>query len=118
MGCNIHQPLISYFVCTNNILFALYASLTYPRLDLVLNPFSTNIPLLYLGFSDVFRGYESGTLVENWVKSSWGVGQGAKILEKSLLGRSEIFILLGGGNFVWGGRGGGSRNFEVKTKIA
>ena len=37
-----------------------------------LNPFSTNVPLLYplktsenLWFSDVFRGYGSGTLVEN-----------------------------------------------------
>ena len=36
------------------------------------NPFSTNIPLLYplkrsenLRFSDVFRGYRSGTFVEN-----------------------------------------------------
>ena len=37
-----------------------------------INPFSTNVPLLYplkttenLRFSDVFRGYRSGTLVEN-----------------------------------------------------
>ena len=36
------------------------------------NPFSTNVPLLYplktsenLWFSDVFKGYRSGTLVEN-----------------------------------------------------
>ena len=39
------------------------------------NPFSTNVPLLYppqtsenLRFSDVFRGYRSGTLVENGLK--------------------------------------------------
>ena len=38
----------------------------------LLNPFSTYVPLLYplkasedLRFSDVFRGYRSGTLVEN-----------------------------------------------------
>ena len=38
------------------------------------NPFSTNFPLLYplktsekLQFSDVFRGYRSGTLVQNGV---------------------------------------------------
>ena len=37
-----------------------------------LNPFSTNVPLLYplktsknFWFSDIFRGYRSGTLVEN-----------------------------------------------------
>ena len=37
-----------------------------------INQFSTNVPLLYprktsknLSFSDVFRGYRSGTLVEN-----------------------------------------------------
>ena len=33
-----------------------------------LSPFSTNVPLLYplkRRFSDVFRGYRSGTLVEN-----------------------------------------------------
>ena len=36
------------------------------------NPFSTNIPFLYplkasenLWFSNIFRGYKSGTLVEN-----------------------------------------------------
>ena len=41
----------------------------------VLNPFSTNVSLLYplktsenLWFSDVFRGYGSGTLVENGLK--------------------------------------------------
>ena len=40
-----------------------------------INPFSTNVPLLYplktsenLQFSDVFRGYRSGTLVENELK--------------------------------------------------
>ena len=31
----------------------------------LVNPFSTNAPLLYLRFSDVLRGYRSGTLVEN-----------------------------------------------------
>ena len=32
----------------------------------LLNPFSTNVPLLYaLRFSDVSRGYRSGTLIEN-----------------------------------------------------
>ena len=38
----------------------------------LIKPFSTNVPLLYplktsenLCFSDVFRGYRSGTLVEN-----------------------------------------------------
>ena len=41
-----------------------------------LNPFSTNLPLLYSlktsknrRFSDVFRGYRSGTLVENGLNS-------------------------------------------------
>ena len=41
-------------------------------IHLKFNPYSTNVPLLYplktsknLGFSDVFRGYRSGTLVEN-----------------------------------------------------
>ena len=40
----------------------------------------------------------------------------SEILEKSLLGGSEIFNLVwgGGGNFVRGG----SHNFEVKTKTA
>ena len=40
------------------------------------NPFSTNVPLLYplktsenIRFSDVFRGYRSGTLVENGLNS-------------------------------------------------
>ena len=47
----------------------------------LLNPFSTNVPLLYplktsenQRFSDVFRGYRSGTLVENglrYVLASW-----------------------------------------------
>ena len=39
---------------------------------IMVNPFSTNVPLLYplktsenFRFSDVFRGYRSGTLVEN-----------------------------------------------------
>ena len=47
------------------------------------NPFLTNVPLLYpmktlenRRFSDVFRGYRSGTFVENGlifnVESSWG----------------------------------------------
>ena len=38
----------------------------------MVNPFSSNVPLLYplktsenFRFSDVFRGYRSGTLVEN-----------------------------------------------------
>ena len=42
------------------------------------NPFSTNVPLLYslktsenLRFSDVFRGYRSGTLVENGLMKSF-----------------------------------------------
>ena len=41
-------------------------------------------------------------------------GGGVKILEKSLLGRggAEIFILVAKGG------GGGSRNLEVKIKIA
>ena len=41
-------------------------------IHLKFNPFSTNVPPLYrlktsknLRFSDVFRGYRSGTLVEN-----------------------------------------------------
>ena len=43
-----------------------------------INPFSTNVPLLYFlktsenrggGVSDVFRGYRSGTLLENRLKS-------------------------------------------------
>ena len=40
-----------------------------------INPFSTNVPLLYplktsenLRFSDVFRGYRSGTLVKNGLR--------------------------------------------------
>ena len=40
-------------------------------------PFSTNVPLLYplktsedLRFSDVFRGYRSGTLAENGLNNS------------------------------------------------
>ena len=42
----------------------------------LINPFSTNVPLPYplktsenLWFSDIFRGYRSGTLVENRLKS-------------------------------------------------
>ena len=42
------------------------------------NPFSTNVPLLYplkasenLWFSDAFRGYRSGTLVENGLKGCY-----------------------------------------------
>ena len=44
-------------------------------LHISLNPFSTNVPLLYplktenLRFSDVFRGYRSGTLVGNRLKN-------------------------------------------------
>ena len=46
------------------------------NLKTTFNPFSTNVPLLYLlktsenfQFSDVFRGYRSGTLVENGLKT-------------------------------------------------
>ena len=51
--------------------------------------------------------------------------QKLKILEKPLLGGSEIFILVckGGELYCWWGGGGnvvgeGSRNFELKDKIA
>ena len=44
----------------------------------MINSFSTNVPLLYplktlenLRFSDVFRGYRSGTLVENELINDW-----------------------------------------------
>ena len=47
----------------------------YSEQEILFNPFSTNVPLLYplktsenLRFSDVFRGYRSGTLVENELK--------------------------------------------------
>ena len=47
---------------------------------------------------------------------AWG---GLKILEKSLLGVVRNFILVGGSYIVeLGEGGGGSRNFEVKIKIA
>ena len=51
--------------------------------------------------------------------------QKLKILEKPLLGGSEIFILVckGGELYCWWGGGGnfgggGGRNFELKDKIA
>ena len=44
------------------------------------NPFSTNVPLLYplktsenLSFSDVFRRYRSGALVEHWISNDIGM---------------------------------------------
>ena len=42
----------------------------------IVNPFSTNVPFLYplkienRKFSDVFRGYRSGTLVENGLRKT------------------------------------------------
>ena len=46
-----------------------------PYINLPFNPFSTNIPLLYLlktsenwRFSDIFRGYRSESLVENGLR--------------------------------------------------
>ena len=46
-----------------------------PYINLPFNPFSTNIPFLYLlktsenwRFSDVFRGYRSESLVENGLR--------------------------------------------------
>ena len=42
---------------------------------------------------------------------AWGGGRGVKISKKSLLGGSEIFILVGGGGYCWGGEGRmGARN--------
>ena len=48
----------------------------------LLNPISTNVAILKplktsenLGFSDVFRGYASRTLVENGLKQSLGLNQ-------------------------------------------
>ena len=45
-------------------------------ITITINPFSTNVSLLYplktsenLSFTDVFRGYRSGTLVENGLRS-------------------------------------------------
>ena len=43
------------------------------------NPFSTNVSLLYplktenLSFSDVFRRYRSGVLVEHWISNDNGM---------------------------------------------
>ena len=49
---------------------------------------------------------------------AWGVGGVVKMLESLCWERgSEMFILVGG--YIVGGKGGGgSRNFEVKIKIA
>ena len=52
------------------------------RVMWIINPFSTNVPLLYpletsenQRFSDIFRGYRSGTLVENDLKDEEDVNK-------------------------------------------
>ena len=49
---------------------------------------------------------------------AWGLG-GCKNVRKSLLGEEVRNVYFSWGVYCWGGGGrGGSRNFEVKIKIA
>ena len=67
------KDICNQTVFVANIFFTIqFNPKKYPSTLQTFNPFSTNVPLLYplktsknRRFSDVFRGYRSGTLVEN-----------------------------------------------------